>query len=53
MSKLQNILNLKNLCMAPFFEPLISAVAIYRNLIISEIPGDEPARIGGEQAKCQ
>ena len=31
----------------PVFEPLISAVAIYRNLNISEISGDEPARIGG------
>ena len=31
----------------PVFEPLISAVAMARNLKISEIPGDEPKRIGG------
>ena len=31
----------------PVFEP-ISAVAINRKLTISEIPGDEPARIGGK-----
>ncbi len=32
----------------PVFEPLISAVATVRNLKISEIPGDEPKRIGGK-----
>jgi glycosyltransferase involved in cell wall biosynthesis len=32
----------------PVFEPLISAVASARNLKVYEIPGDEPARIGGE-----
>lgn len=32
----------------PVFEPLVSAVANSRNLKIFEIPGDEPARIGGE-----
>lgn len=32
----------------PVFEPLISAVAQARGLSILEIPGDEPARIGGE-----
>lgn len=32
----------------PVFEPLISAVATARGLTISEIPGDEPARIGGK-----
>ena len=37
----------KKFIYGPVFEPLISAVAIHRNLIISEIPGDEPARIGG------
>ena len=37
----------KKFMYGPVFEPLISAVAIYRNLNISEIPGDEPARIGG------
>ena len=37
----------KKFMYGPVFEPLISAVAIHRNLIISEIPGDEPARIGG------
>jgi len=31
----------------PVFEPLISAVAAARNLKVFEIPGDEPARIGG------
>tara|TARA_B100000287_G_C20660228_1_gene789881 strand:- start:1784 stop:2482 length:699 start_codon:yes stop_codon:yes gene_type:complete len=31
----------------PVFEPLISAVALNRQLSIIEIPGDEPARIGG------
>ena len=37
----------KKFMYGPVFEPLISAVAIYRNLNISEISGDEPARIGG------
>ena len=37
----------KKFLYGPVFEPLISAVAINRNLKISEIPGDEPARIGG------
>jgi glycosyltransferase involved in cell wall biosynthesis len=32
----------------PVFEPLVSAVATVRNLKISEIPGDEPKRIGGK-----
>jgi len=32
----------------PVYEPLVSAVANYRNVRIYEIPGDEPARIGGE-----
>jgi hypothetical protein len=31
----------------PVFEPLIAAVANARRLKIVEIPGDEPARIGG------
>ncbi len=38
----------KKFLYGPVFEPLISAVAINRNLSISEIPGDEPARIGGK-----
>ena len=32
----------------PVFEPLVSAYAQVRKLKIYEIPGDEPARIGGE-----
>tara|TARA_B100001057_G_C22659351_1_gene875347 strand:+ start:239 stop:931 length:693 start_codon:yes stop_codon:yes gene_type:complete len=32
----------------PVFEPLVSAVAINRNLSIMEIAGDEPIRIGGK-----
>ncbi len=31
----------------PVFEPLVAAVANYRNMRIYEIPGDEPKRIGG------
>ncbi len=31
----------------PVFEPLVSAVANARRLKVTEIPGDEPARIGG------
>ena len=38
----------KKFLYGPVFEPLISAVAINRNLTIKEIPGDEPARIGGK-----
>ena len=37
----------KKFLYGPVFEPLISAVAINRGLKISEISGDEPARIGG------
>jgi len=37
----------KKFMYGPVFEPLISAVALKRNLTIYEIPGDEPARIGG------
>ncbi len=37
----------KNLLQGPVFEPLISAVATARNLQITEIPGDEPKRVGG------
>jgi len=45
--KIANYPEFKKFMYGPVFEPLISAVAIYRNLKISEIPGDEPARIGG------
>jgi glycosyltransferase involved in cell wall biosynthesis len=38
----------QKLLYGPVFEPLISAVANARNLKITEIPGDEPKRIGGE-----
>jgi len=31
----------------PVFEPLVTAVSNYRRLKMLEIPGDEPARIGG------
>ena len=46
--KIPNYPEFKKFLYGPVFEPLISAVAINRNLNISEIPGDEPARIGGK-----
>lgn len=38
----------QRLLYGPVFEPLVSAVATARGLRIAEIPGDEPARIGGK-----
>ncbi len=38
----------KKFLYGPVFEPLVSAVAINRNLSIVEIAGDEPIRIGGK-----
>ena len=38
----------KKFLYGPVFEPLVSAVAINRNLLIMEITGDEPIRIGGK-----
>lgn len=37
----------KKFLYGPVFEPLVSAVALFRKVKIEEIPGDEPARIGG------
>lgn len=46
-SKIINFPEFEAFLVGPVFEPLVSAVANYRRLRICEIPGDEPARIGG------
>ncbi len=39
----------EKLLYGPVFEPLTSAIAAIRKYKVIEIPGDEPARIGGER----